>query len=478
MAISDYASYDGLGLAELVKKNEVTALELVEEAISRIERHNPTLNAVVYEFYDRARDAARQLDLERAGPFAGVPFLLKDILGEMEGVPTVSASKLLQGQVSPVDSDLVARFKAAGVIPLAKTNAPEFGLVATTESALYGPCRNPWNLEHSTGGSSGGSAAAVAAGMVPLAHANDGGGSIRIPAACCGLVGMKPTRGRNPLGPLLGDILGGLVAEHVVTRTVRDSAAMLDCTAGPGVGDPYAAMPPERPYLDEVGRDPGTLRIAFGTRGLEDAAVDPECVRAVEEAARLCESLGHHVEEADPVVDASGVSEAFLRLWCAGLAFELESFAVMLGRQLSEDLVEPFTWALYQQGREVSATEYQMAMVRFQMLGRQMGAFMESHDVWICPTLGQPPVKLGVIDTSIPDAEQVFAAMLGYVPFTPIMNATGQPAVSLPLHQSDSGLPVGVHFSARLGDEGTLYALAAQLEEANPWIGRRPPIWD
>ena len=476
MPILEYASYDGLGLAELVRRREVTPGELITEAVRRIERHDPTLNAIVHSFYDRAREMASEMDRTDA-PFAGVPFLLKDVLGDLEGVPTSYGSRFMQGHLPRFESELVTRFRRAGLVPLAKTNAPEFGLVGTTEPALYGPCRNPWNPEHSTGGSSGGSAAAVAAGIVPLAHANDGGGSIRIPASCCGLVGLKPTRGRNPLGPLVGDALGGLVAEHVVTRTVRDCAVLLDCTAGPAPGDPYAAQPPDRPYAEEVGRDPGALRVAFATGGSMGVKVDPECEQAVRDAARACEELGHRVEEAQPLIGQEALGAAFTTVWAVGAAWEIDGLGFLTGQTPRQDLFEPLTWALYQRGKQVSAVEYQNAVLTFQMTGRQVGAFMTQHDVWLCPTLGRPPVPLGTIDTRIGDIQLGFEPMLEYMAFTPLQNATGQPAISLPLHQSESGLPVGVQFSGRMGDEGTLLALAAQLEQARPWIDRKPPIW-
>ncbi len=477
MPITEYASYDGLGLAELVRRREVTPGELIAEAVRRIERHDPTLNAIVHSFYDRAREMASGIGSTGA-PFAGVPFLLKDLLGDLKDVPTSYASRFMHGHKARFESELVTRFRRAGLVPMAKTNAPEFGLVGTTESALYGPCRNPWNPEHSTGGSSGGSAAAVAAGIVPLAHANDGGGSIRIPASCCGLVGLKPTRGRNPFGPLVGDALGGLVVEHVVSRTVRDSAVLLDCTSGPAPGDPYAAQPPERPYAEEIGRDPGTLRVAFAIGDSMGVKVDPECELAVREAARACEDLGHRVEEAYPLIGQETLRAAFTTVWAVGAAWEIDAFALLTGQTPGEALFEPLTWALYRRGKQVSAVEFQNAITTFQITGRQVGAFMTQHDVWICPTLAKPPVPLGTIDTSIGDVDLGFEPMLDYVAFTPLQNATGQPAISLPLHQSKSGLPVGVQFSARLGDEGTLLALAAQLEQARPWIDRKPPIWD
>jgi amidase len=478
MSFKEYASYDGLGLAELVAKGEVTPLELVEEAIARIEKHNPKLNALVYKMYDEARKLARRTPPSRPGPFHGVPFLLKDILGDYAGVPTTSACRFMQGNPAQVDAELVARYKRAGLIALGKTNAPELGLLPTTESHLYGPARNPWNTNHSTGGSSGGSAGAVAAGIVPIAHANDGGGSVRIPASCCGLVGLKPTRARNPLGPMLGDVMGGFVSEHVVSRTARDSAAMLDCTAGPDVGDPYWAPPPERPYREEVTRDPGRLRIASWSKTLDGEPIHPDCVAAVEETARLCADLGHEVIEAAPPIDMDFLYGPFMAIWTAGSAAVIDMAGLTRGEEPKPEFFEPLTWALYEQGKSVTASQYQIAVGAIQLASRRIAAFFEEHDAWLSPTLGAPPIELGTFDQSATELDKAFEPIINYVPFTPVFNATGQPAISLPLHWTADGLPVGVHFAARFGDEGLLYRIAGQLEEARPWIDRKPPIWD
>jgi amidase len=479
MSFREYASYDGLGLAELVAKGEVTASELVEEAIARIEEHNPTLNAVIHKTYEAARKAAGNPPAKgQEGIFQGVPFLLKDILGDCKGVPTTSACRFFTGLIAPVDSELVVRYKRAGFIPLGKTNAPELGILPTTEPLLYGPSRNPWNTLHSTGGSSGGSAAAVAAGILPIAHANDGGGSIRIPATCCGLVGLKPTRGRNPLGPMFGDLMSGLVCEHVVTRTVRDSAAVLDCTAGPDVGDPYWAPPPERPYLEEVSRDPGRLRLACWSRTFRDEPIHPDCVAGVKKAAEICADLGHQVEEAAPTVDLDRINEAFTVLFAASCVANIDTVALVTGRKPTSEFFEPLTWALYERGKDVSGAQYQISLGNLQLASRQIAAFFEKYDAWISPTLGTPPAKLGTINPSEADLDRALDPVLAYVPYTYVFNGTGQPAISLPLHQSDDGLPIGVHLVGRFGDEGLLYRLSAQLEKACPWIDRKPPIWD
>ena len=313
---------------------------------------------------------------------------------------------------------------------------------------------------------------------MPIGHAADGGGSIRIPAACCGLVGLKPTRARNSLGPVLGDIMGGLVVEHVVTRSVRDSAAVLDCTAGPMPGEPYWAPPPERPFLDEVDRDPGSLRVAYWAEPMMSDELDPECVTAVESTAGLLAELGHVVEAARPAIDDGAFADAFTVIWTAGCAATLDGLSFATGRKPEPDLFEPLTWAFYEQGKQVAASEYQLAILSMQVLGRQMAAFLSDFDVWLTPTLGARPLRLGVLDSNETDVEKATEPLITYIPYTPIFNATGQPAISLPLHQSSDGLPVGVHLGGRFGEEGLLLRLSAQLEQARPWLERKPPIWD
>jgi amidase len=479
MPFAEYSHYDGLGLAELVRRGEVTPTELVEAAISRIEEHNPTLNAVIYKMYDYGRAAAAGLTARRneRRPFHGVPFLLKDILGNCEGVPTAAACRFMSGVAAARDDTLVVRFKAAGLIPLGKTNAPECGILPTTEPALYGACRNPWNLEHSTGGSSGGSAAAVAAGIVPLAHANDGGGSIRIPASCCGLVGLKPTRARNPAGPDIGDFMSGLAVDHVVTRTVRDCAAALDCTHGPEPGDPYYAPPVERPFLEEIRTPPGRLRIAFSTKSPGGALLHPDCVAAVESTAKLCADLGHIVEPAAPPLDLSAFMSAFLSVFCVATPTMVDAFAMQHGRTPRAQDFEGLTWGLYEMGKQVSATQYQIAIGLIQMAARRIARWHQTYDCWLTPTLGAPPIRIGTIDIHERDPMQALSPIVDYVPFTPIQNCTGQPAISLPLHWNAAGLPIGLMFTGRFGDEATLFRLAAQLEHARPWMNRQPPLY-
>jgi amidase len=474
MKFSEYSNYDGLGVAELVKKKKVKPSELVEAAIERIERLNPKLNAVVFKGYDDARTRAKT---KLSGVFAGVPMLLKDILGFKKGWPNRDGARFMQARPAGYDSTLVARFEAAGLIPLGKTNVPEFGIVPLTESKLYGPARNPWNLDHSTGGSSGGSAAAVAAGIVPLAHANDGGGSIRIPAACCGLVGLKPTRGRNPLGPMAGDIMGGLLAEHVVSRTVRDTAAALDATAGPELGDPYPAPPQPGSYLATIKKKPKKLRIAFATTRFDGSAFDPECKAAVEAAAKLCAKLGHHVEEGMPQVSPLFFIAHFLPVWGSGLTMLIDFIAAASGRSPVREEFEGLTWGLYQYGKSVTAAQYQLCWATLQGVTRKVAAWQQPYDAWITPVLAQPPLKIGSVDLEETDLMKGFAPIINYIPFSALQNVTGQPAISVPLAWSKSGLPLGVQFVGRFGEEHVLLQLAAQIEKAAPWIKKKPPVY-
>jgi amidase len=470
----EFASFDAIGLAELVRRREVKPVELVEAAIERIERLNPTLNAVVTPMYEQARAAAsgRLPD----GPFTGVPFLLKDLGAVYGGVRMTMGSSVMRDFVPEHDNELVVRLKRAGLIILGKTNTPEFGILPTTEPLLFGPSHNPWALNRTTGGSSGGSAAAVAARLVPMAHANDGGGSIRIPASCCGIFGLKPTRARNPVGPDFGDIFSGLVIDHAVTRSVRDSAALLDAIAGPDVGDPYWAPPPARPFLQEVGADPGRLRIAFTTKTAVGGAVHADCVSAVHDAAALCAGLGHEVVEVSPAVNGELVARSFMVLWSSGVAWTMDGIGLATRRALTREQFEPLTWALYEMGRQQSASSYLLSLSFLQRVARDIARFFLKYDVVLTPTLGEPPVPLGWFDSPPEDPLKGLRRAEAFVPFTPICNATGQPAMSVPLYWNADGLPVGVHFIGRFGDEATLFRLAAQLESARPWAGRRPRV--
>jgi len=473
MTISEYGKYDALGLAALVAKKKVKPIELLEEAINRAEKLNPKLNAIVYKDYENARACAKG---KLRGPFAGVPFLLKDIFAFTTTMPTRQASKFMPAIPWMHNSLLVDRFLGAGLVPFGKTNVPEFGLVATTESKLYGPAHNPWNLDHSTGGSSGGSAAAVAGGIIPMAHANDGGGSIRIPASACGLVGLKPTRGRMSNAPDFGEVIDGLATDLVVSKSVRDTAAALDATAGPVQGDPYWAPPQPNSYLEAMKRKPKKLRIAFATKKLDGSAFHPDCAAAVKHAAKICDDLGHEVEEGSPDLDQSRLIPAFMALWGGSLANGIDTVAMLTGQKPTENDFEGTTWGLYEQGKRLTASEYIGAKAQLQMAGRTAARFHEKYDMWISPTLGLPPVKLGFFDLSERDVAKSFGAQIDYVPFTAMQNATGQPAINLPLYWNKDSLPIGVQFVGRFGDEEGLLRLAASIEKAAPWAHRYDSI--
>jgi len=470
MSFAEYATYDGLGLAELVRDRQISVGELVDTAIARAERANSRLNFVVFADYERARQTAKNAPTD--GLFAGVPFFLKDVMAFAQGMPTRQGARFMPPFPMPHDCVLVARFKAAGLIPLGKTNVPEFGLVPTTESKLYGPARNPWNLEHSTGGSSGGSAAAVAAGVVPLAHANDGGGSIRIPASCCGLVGLKPTRARNTMAPDLAEAVDGLAIDNVVSRSVRDTAAALDATAGNIDGDPYWAPPAPASYLAAMRSKSKRLRIGFTTRKLDGTPLHPDCEAAVQYAARLCADLGHTLEEASPSFDAQALAPAFMTLWTGNLAAGIDLIARLTGQTPRADLFEGLTWGIYEAGKRVSASEYLGAKQLLQSASRTAAAFFATHDAWLTPTLGTPPVKLGTFDMEERDIAKGFLPFFDYVPYTALQNVTGQPAINVPLSWNAGGLPIGVQFAGRFGDELTLLQLAGELEAAAPWAHR------
>ena len=470
---SELAALDATAQAELVRKKELKPTELVEAAVQRIEAVNPKINAVVTTMYDQARAAASHALPD--GPFTGVPFVLKDLLASYAGVRWTSGSKFLEDFVAPHDAEIVSRHKRAGLVVIGKTNTPEFGLLPTTEPSLFGAARNPWDPSRTTGGSSGGSAAAVAAGLVPMGHANDGGGSIRIPASCCGLFGLKPTRGRNSLAPDFGDMFTGMVAEHAVTRSVRDSARLLDVTSGPVAGDPYSAPPPARPFAEELS-SPGKLRIAFTIKAANGVPIHEDCVNAVRDAARLCSDLGHDVTEAFPDLNGEKLGQAFMAIWSAGCTWTIDGFAHVTGRTPTPERFEPLTWAMYERGKNVRASEYLLALQWLQSVSRDVARFMLNYDVLLTPTLGEPPVALGTFDSTPDFALKGMIRAAQFVPFTPICNVTGQPAMSVPLFWNQSGLPIGTHFIGRFGDEATLFRLAFQLEQARPWATRWPPI--
>ncbi len=480
--MTDLAVVDALAQAALVRDGVASPRELVDAAIDRIDAVNDQLNAVIHRRDERARAEADAGPPD--GPFRGVPILVKDLDGTLADEPLHLGNRLLRDleHVPDHDSYLFARLRAAGCVIVGKTNTPELGLLPTAESHAHGPTRNPWNLERSTGGSSGGSGAAVASGMVPVAHAGDGGGSIRIPASACGLFGLKPSRGRVSLGPDEGEAWAGLVARHVVTRTVRDSAAVLDVIAGPMPGDPYAAAPPARPFLDEVGAEPGRLRVgvmsAVTPGGL--AEVDPACTAAADDAAALLASLGHIVEPAYPEpLDDLALLVHFATVLAASTAYDLRKLGVLVGRDLSADDVEPLTWAQAEAGRTITAEAYLDAVESLRAWARRMAAWWEpaddqsGFDLLLTPTMARPPAPLGEIRGD--DAEGALIAATPYAAFTVPFNVTGQPAMSVPLHWAD-GLPIGVQLVGASEREDLLFRVAAQLESARPWIDRRPPV--
>jgi amidase len=492
---AEYDRYDALGLAELIRKKEITPGELCEEAIGRIERINPKLNAVIRTMFDIARDQAK--GRLPNGPFAGVPFLLKDLLTSYAGVPLTMGSKACRDYIPARDSEQMKRYKATGIVILGKTNTPEFGLMGITEPELHGATRNPWNLNLTPGGSSGGSAAAVASGMVPFASGGDGGGSIRIPASYCGLFGMKPSRGRNPSGPEYGEIWQGAAVEHVLTRSVRDSAAMLDAVNGPDAGAPYVIPMPERPYLEETTREPGPLKIAFTKKSPLDAGVHPDCQKAVENAAALLMRLGHHIEEAEPAIDGIALAKSYVVMYYGEIAADIEDLKKILGRKAKPSDVEGPTWALKLLGDAFTAGEFVQALRQWNTFARQMGLFFQRYDLYLTPTTAFPPVRIGELKPKPMEerlmkitnalnlgklirlsgiADKLAIESLAKTPYTQLANVTGLPAMSMPLNWTADGLPCGVQFIAPFGDEATLFRLAGQLERSQPWFDRRPVL--
>lgn len=490
----EYPNYDGLGLAELVRKKEVSPAELVEAALERIETHNPTLNAVITKLYADARATAKEPLPE--GPFSGVPFLIKDLLATIAGVPTSGGNRLWKDIPAQVDSELVKRWKAAGLIILGKTNTPEFGLTPYTEPGAFGPTHNPWDVTRTTGGSSGGSAAAVAARLVPMASGGDGGGSIRIPASACGLFGLKPTRGRTPTGPTLGEAWHGFAIEHALTRSVRDSAALLDATQGADLGAPYFAPPQARPFLNEVGTPPGKLRIAFTGQPLLGKKVDAEVLKGLEATIKLLQELGHELVEAAPPVNGEAFSLAFVTILAAELRADIEEAARAAGKKVSVNDFDSSSFGLGMLGKALSAQEYAAAARYLQTAAREVARFSAGYDLLLTPTLAQPPVKIGSLQPA--ESEKTLIKLIGsfdggallkalgilkplaaqtfeFMPWTPVFNVTGQPAMSVPLHWSPENLPIGMHFIGQFGDEATLFRLAGQLEQAQPWAGKIPP---
>lgn len=497
ISLSDYILHDGLGLAELVRKKEVQPVELVEAAIQQVELLNPQVNAVIHKLYDAAKKAAESFDPD--APFCGVPFLIKDLMLSYAGAPLCNGTRMLSDYVPDHDGELALRFKRAGVIAVGKTNVPEFGYVPVTEPAAFGPSRNPWDRGRTPGGSSGGAAAAVAARMVPLAHAGDGGGSIRVPAACCGLFGIKPTRARVPLGPDLGEAWQGCAVEHVISRSVRDSAAMLDAISGPDVGALYWPAAPSRPFLSEVGDPPGKLRIAFSSKPLLCGDVHSDCVEGLERAAKLCTDLGHDVTEAAPQFDGQDFMSAFMTMVLCEVRASMEDAERRAGRRARYSDFEPATQLMGLLGKRITAPRLIESMQRIHLAVRKIGHFFEDYDVFLTPTLARPPVRIGSLRPKgfeatmmsflarlnsswlasvLVNIDKNSAAIFSFVPYTAPFNATGQPAMSVPIHWNEQCLPIGVQFVGRYGDEATLFRLASQLEQANPWGDRLPNVCD
>lgn len=493
MTFEEYRKHDALGLAELVQKKEITPAELIEIAIQRAEAVNPKLNAIIYKMYDKAREMAAQVDVN--APFAGVPFLIKDIGIHIKNEPLTRGSRAWQGFKSSEDSLIVKKYRQGGLTFLGRTNCPEFGITPYTEPKYYGSTQNPWNTAKTAGGSSGGSAAAVAAGITPIATASDGGGSIRIPAANCGLFGLKPSRGRVSLGNQSGEWWSGAVVEGCVSRTVRDSAAFLDLIQGNAVGDLYLTKLPVRPYLEEAQTDPKPLKIAYSTQHTLGHKMHAETAKAVHQAAELLKDLGHHVEEAKLPYEAEDLTEVFLTMVVAEVAADLQDLEKFLGRKVRPSDVETATYALALLGRTFSARDFVHQKRRWNDIARRVGAFHEKYDVLLTSTVSLPPFDIGDIQPTSGELASlrivntlglgsVLKASLGplaektfsYIPYTAIANMTGQPSMSVPLHWTPENLPVGTMFTAALGREDILFQLAGQLEKAKPWFDKIPGI--
>lgn len=462
-------SHDALALAALIRRGEVTPLEILDATITRIEARDPAINAVVHRSYDDAHAALAAGVPE--GPFAGLPFLLKDLYSFRRGQPCGNGSRWLTGYRASFDDAMMERWCAAGLVAVGRSATSEFGLNVSTESESHGFTRNPWSLEHSAGGSSGGAAAAVAVGLVPLAHGSDGGGSIRIPASCCGLFGLKPSRGRNPTG----EAWAGLSAFHAITRSVRDSAALLDTLCGPPRHHLFSLPKPATPFLAAVGRDPARLRIAWTARTPDDVALHPECRAAVERAAGLAADVGHSVEEAAPELDYDLLRRSMIAVVAANIAEALAPGNLLMPEGAKQDDVEIITWRFAERGSRLSAPDYLRAVAGIRAIRDGLAAFFERYDLLLTPTMAQPPMRLGELDTTVDDFDGFNRAVQPYVVFTQMFNMAGQPAASLPLHWTPDGLPVGVQLAAPVGEEARLLALAAQFERASPWFDRRPP---
>ncbi len=470
MKFDEYRKHDATGLAALVAANEVTPTELLEVAIARMEAVNPKINAVCQDITGAAR--AQAAKPSSAGNLAGVPFLLKDLGAAMAGTVSTSGSALLKDNLATSDSAIVEGYKQSGLVIFGRTNTPEMGLLPVTESSLLGVCRNPWDLSRTPGGSSGGAASAVAAGIVPAAHASDGGGSIRTPASVCGLFGMKPSRGRVSFAPM-GEGWGGASIQHAVTRSVRDSAALLDAVCAPRAGDPYFLAAPDRPYAETLNEGPGRLKIAVFPGAMSAPHLDPECAAAVQDAARLCESLGHDIEEVTLPGDLAAMQLAAGNVISASVVANVDAEAARRGRPVSEDELEPLTWGMYRRGKGVSGGDYVQGLASIHAYGRAMAGLFERYDVLLLSTLGCPAIPIGWLAE---DTKSFVERLFYFMPNTQAFNNTGQPAMSVPLAWSQGGLPIGLQFVGRMGDETTLFQLARQLETARPWFDRVPSL--
>lgn len=477
MSLTDYEAYDALGLAALIGQGEVTPSELLEAALARIDETNPSLNAIAQLATDHAT-AAIDRGLP-AGPFRGVPFLLKDLGAAAVDVPSHLGSCLFKDTRYAVDSALVERLTGAGLVIFGRTTSPELGVGPITESKVYGgPTRSPWNLKHTSGGSSGGAGAAVAAGIIPAAHGSDGGGSIRIPASSSGLFGLKPTRARLPAGPLVGEGWAGMAIDGFLTRSVRDSAALLDAVVGPDAGAPYWPPPLEVGFAKAIEKPPARLKIAFSVKSFTGHAVHPDCRDAIHKAAKLLDELGHHVEESDPQVDLMPLMHAWVRIAACGTALAVRNKIAERGQPLDPAEVEGITRGALVLAETLSGADYLDAVSHVHRFGRDIAGFFEPYDLLLTSTLAEPPAKVGRF---APSSEDFVDHRLGptgvlpYSPFTAVFNASGQPAMSLPLYWNDGGLPIGVHIAGRFGADETLMALAAELEAASPWFNKRPP---
>lgn len=495
MQFDEYIKHDALGLAALIREKQVSAQEVLEAAMARLEAVNPQINAVIHKMYDEAKAMLAQFDPQ--APFAGVPFLLKDLGIHIKGQPLLTGCRGYKGFISSEDSEIVARYRKAGLLFVGRTNVPEFGLTPFTEPQLFGPTKNPWNLAHSPGGSSGGSAAAVAAGIVPMATASDGGGSIRIPAACCGLFGLKTSRGRTPMGEKWGEMWSGAVVEHVVSRSVRDSAAILDAIQGETLGAPYLIQDPVKPYLQEITQTPEKLTIGYSVAHPFGLPVHDDCQKAVLHTVKLLQDLGHQVEVCSLPYQPEDFKFTFLTMILGETAADLKELGDFLGRRPKRSDVELNTWLLSELGKAYTAQEFAYAKRRWNDISRRCGVFHQKYDLLLTPTLALPPIRIGQLQNTASEntmlnligtlgitkwlkggkvIDQLAEKTFGYIPFTPAANLTGQPSASLPLYWNQDQLPIGVQFTAALNREDIIFRLSAQLEQAQPWFDKRPVL--